>query len=138
MWIISADFSSALATQIHILYSFLLEIYHALSRKKRCDFLHGPPFTLCFQCLVCPKSCFLILICYYPNFMSKTDFFKNVFCLWCTLQLVFRKYKVFWIMLIHFNLTQNSLSKTHLQIQAAPRIEVASCFFYAESKVWAF
>ena len=41
-------------------------------------------------------------------------------------------------MLIHFNLTQNSLSKTHLQIQAAPRIEVASYFFYAESKVWAF
>ena len=28
------------------------------------------------------------------------------------------------------NLTQNSLSETHLQIQAAPRIEVAICFFY--------
>ena len=75
--------------KFHILYSFLLEISLALSRKKRCYFSHGPPFTLCFQCLVCPKPCFLILICYYPNFMSKTDFFKNVLCLWCTLQIVF-------------------------------------------------
>ena len=38
-------------------------------------------------------------------------------------------------MLIDFNLvtlslTQNSLSETHLLIQAAPRIEVAICFFY--------
>ena len=30
------------------------------------------------------------------------------------------------------NLTQNSLAKTHLEIQAAPRIEVAICFFYGE------
>ena len=29
-----------------------------------------------------------------------------------------------------FNLTQNSFSETHLQIQAAPRIEGAICFFY--------
>ena len=29
-----------------------------------------------------------------------------------------------------FNLTQNSLPETYLQIQAAPRIEVAICFFY--------
>ena len=28
------------------------------------------------------------------------------------------------------NLTQNSLPETDLQIQAAPRIEVAICFFY--------
>ena len=33
-------------------------------------------------------------------------------------------------MLVDFNLTQNSLSETHLQIQAAPRIDVAICFFY--------
>ena len=38
-------------------------------------------------------------------------------------------------MLIDFNLTllnstQNSLSETHSQIQAAPRIEVTICFFY--------
>ena len=30
------------------------------------------------------------------------------------------------------NFTQNSLAKTHLEIQAAPRIEVAICFFYGE------
>ena len=28
------------------------------------------------------------------------------------------------------NLTSNSLPETHLQIQAAPRKEVAICFFY--------
>ena len=28
------------------------------------------------------------------------------------------------------NLLQNSLSETRLQIEAAPRIEVAICFFY--------
>ena len=28
------------------------------------------------------------------------------------------------------NLTQNSLPETNLQIKAAPRIEVAICFFY--------
>ena len=40
-------------------------------------------------------------------------------------------------MLVDFNLTllnftQNSLPETHLQIQAAPRIEVAMCFYYGE------
>ena len=38
-------------------------------------------------------------------------------------------------MIVDFNLTllhltQNSLPETHLQIHAAPRIEVAICFFY--------
>ena len=28
------------------------------------------------------------------------------------------------------NLTQNAILETHLQIQAAPRIEVVICFFY--------
>ena len=32
--------------------------------------------------------------------------------------------------LVLLNLTQNSLSETHLQIQAAPPIEVVICFFY--------
>ena len=40
-------------------------------------------------------------------------------------------------MLVDFNLTLldltlNSLPKTHLKIQAAPRIEVPICFFYGE------
>ena len=46
-------------------------------------------------------------------------------------------------MLIDFSLTLLNLCETHLQVQAAPRIEVTICFFYgaplvefAESKVW--
>ena len=61
--------------------------------------------------------------------MSKTDFLKSSF-VWSTMQIVFGKYNVFWITLVDFNLTQNSLPETHLQIQAASRIEVAICFFY--------
>ena len=51
------------------------------------------------------------------------------------MQIVFRNYKVSSIMLVCFNLTllnltQNSLPKTHLQIQVPTRIEVVICFFY--------
>ena len=48
--------------KFHILYSFLLKISLAPPRKKRCYFSHGPPCTLYFQGIVCPKPCFLILI----------------------------------------------------------------------------
>ena len=63
--------------------------------------------------------------------MSKTDFFKKSFICGAPYKVVFRKYKVFWIMLVDFNLTLlNSIPGTHLQIQAASRIEVVICFFY--------
>ena len=44
-------------------------------------------------------------------------------------------------MLIDFNLTllnlsQNSWPETHLQIQAAPWIEVAVCFFYGVRSIF--
>ena len=61
----------------------------------------------------------------------------KVFCLWSTIQKIFRKYKVFWLMLVDFNLTLcliwhkiPCLKLIYLQIQAASRIEVAICFFY--------
>ena len=61
--------------------------------------------------------------------------FLKVLYLWCIIQIAFQKYKMFWILLVDFNLTllnlrPNSVPETHLQIQAAPRIEVAICFFY--------
>ena len=57
--------------------------------------------------------------------MSKTEFLKNFFYLLSTIEIVFRIYKVYRIMLDDVNLTllysiQNSLPETHLQIQAAP------------------
>ena len=78
--IIFADFSSALVTQIlyvniPLFWKFLL----LRQEKKRCYFSHGPPYTLYFRGIVCPKTCFLNLIYYYPNSMSKTDSFKKFF-----------------------------------------------------------
>ena len=116
--------------KFHILYSFILEIYLAPSRKQRCYFSHGPPCTLYFQGVVCSKPGFLMLICHFTNSMSKIVFLKKVLYLWSTIQIRFRKYKVFWIMLVDFKLSQNFLPETHLQIQPAPLIEVATCFFY--------
>ena len=63
--------------KFYMLYSFIL--HFAPSSKKRCYFSHGPPCTLYFQGIVCPKPCFLILIYHYPNSMSKTDSFKTFF-----------------------------------------------------------
>ena len=65
--------------KFYMLYSFILEISFAPSRKKRCYFSHGPSCTLYFQGIVCPQSCFLMLIYHYPNSMSKTDSFKTFF-----------------------------------------------------------
>ena len=51
------------------------------------------------------------------------------------MQIVFRKYKGFWIMLVRFNLTLvnltlNSPPETHVEVQAAPRKEKGIFFVY--------
>ena len=129
LWIIFADFSSALVTQSPYLLFLYSGNFFCSAKKKRCYFSHGLPCTLYFQGIVCPKPCFLVLICHYPNSMSKTDFCKMSFIHKQSF-ILYRKNKVFWIMLIGFNLallnlTQSSLFETYLQIKAASRIEVA-------------
>ena len=120
LWIIFVDFSSALF-KFHILSAFILETSIAWSRKQSS---HGP--------------CVLNNVSWSQFATSQIPCLKFIFkvlYLWRTIKIVFRKYKVFWIMLVDFNLTllnltEKSLPETNLQIQAATSTDVAICCFY--------
>ena len=113
-WIVFVDFRSGLVTQIpYLLFPYSGNFWY-------------------FQGILFPEPCVLILIA-----TSEIPCLKLIF-LECPLSVVHHTNSIskvsgvlnhaYWFNLTLLNLTQNSLSET--QIQAAPRIEVAICFFY--------